>query len=46
MIGLSTIEPMTLQFGGKKRGRPTKKGKSKKSKSKGKKSKTTRRKRH
>ena len=53
MIGLPNVEPMTLQFGGKKRGRPTKKVKGKKSRAKGKKSrakgrkrKTTRRRKH
>lgn len=44
MIGLPNVEPMTLQFGGKKRGRPTKKGKGRKSRrGKGKKGKSTRR---
>lgn len=45
MIGLPNVEPMTLQFGGKKRGRPTKKGKGRKSRGKGKKGKSTRRRR-
>ena len=46
MIGLPVVEPMTLQFGGKKRGRRTTgKGKGKKGK-KGKKGTRRRRKSH
>ena len=50
MISLPTVEPMTLQFGGKKhKGQKKTKAKGKKKskgKGKGRKSKTTRKKRH
>ena len=46
MIGLPTVEPMTLQFGGKKRGRPTKKGKGRKRRGKGTRRKGRKTKRH